>query len=225
MSDKNTEQEKNSPKTTEAQKEKIAKQVDAKETPKAEMSPEKAKALAAAKAKARAAKAPEETNPLEPSYNQPLLDRYIQIIEEQLGKGHVEDYYINRLSKHVPTLIVKPESYFSVASVLKHHTELQFDYVVELHGTDFADYIELYVYLYALSSKYPVVVKVKLNRERPVIPSLVPLWEGANWPECEAYDLLGIHFENHPELKRILLGEEWIGHPLRKDYEPHDVEV
>lgn len=203
------------------------------EAKKADISPEKAKAIAAAKAKAaamakaRAAKAAEEKDEevLEPSHNQPLLDKYVKIIEEQLGKNTLEEYYINRLSKHVPTLIVKQESYFDLATVLKNHSELQFDYLVELHGTDFVTHMEVYVYLYALSFNYPIVVKVKLDRNQPSIPSLVSLWDGANWPECEAYDLLGIRFENHPDLKRILLGEDWVGYPLRKDYEPHDVEV
>jgi NADH-quinone oxidoreductase subunit C len=58
-----------------------------------------------------------------------------------------------------------------------------------------------------------------------MIESLAPLWAGANWPECEAYDLLGIKFKGHPNLHRIMLGEDWVGHPLRKDYEPYDVEV
>lgn len=187
-----------------------------------------AKAKAAEMAKARAAKkaaaaVPEE--PVEPSHNQPILDRYMKEIEEQLGKDKLEDSYINRLSKHVPTLVAKPESYFEIAEFLKINQQLRFEYVSELHGTDFVSHIEVYVYLYSFTNKQSVVLKVKLDRNQPVIPSLVPLWEGANWPECEAYDLLGIHFENHPDLKRILLGEEWIGYPLRKDYEPHDVEV
>ena len=61
---------------------------------------------------------------------------------------------------------------------------------------------------------------MKLDRDKPVIDSLQPLWAGADWPECEAYDLLGIKFENHPNLHRIMLGEDWVGHPLRKDYKP-----
>ena len=61
---------------------------------------------------------------------------------------------------------------------------------------------------------------MKLDRDQPKIDSIVPLWAGANWPECEAYDLLGIKFTGHPNLHRIMLGEDWVGHPLRKDYEP-----
>ena len=195
----------------------------------------KAKAAAAAKAKAAAAaktsgasvpetgNTPEESKPS--SENQPILDRYVKLIEIHLGNDALEESYINSMSKDVPTLVVNPDYYFKVAELFKHHEQLQFEYVSELHGTDYVTHMEVYVYLYSYALKQPAVLKVKLDRDHPVIQSLVPLWEGANWPECEAYDLLGIKFENHPDLKRILLGEEWIGHPLRKDYEPHDVEV
>ena len=76
--------------------------------------------------------------------------------------------------------------------------------------------------LYSYKNHQSVALKVKIDRDLPVIESLVPLWPGANWAECEAYDLLGIQFNEHPNLHRIMLGEDWIGHPLRKDY---DVEV
>ena len=65
-----------------------------------------------------------------------------------------------------------------------------------------------------------------MDREQPELDSVTPLWIGANWAESEIYDLLGITFTGHPNLQRILLGEDWVGHPLRKDYEQYDdVEV
>ncbi|TCT26415.1 NADH/F420H2 dehydrogenase subunit C [Melghiribacillus thermohalophilus] len=160
-----------------------------------------------------------------PSPKEPLLKKYVALIHEHLGENSLEDAYINRASKELPTLIVQPESYFSIARLLKTHQELQFNYLSELHGTDFKEYMEVYVHLYSFARKEHIALKVKLDREKPIIHSLVPLWEGANWPECEAYDLLGIEFKNHPDLKRIFLGEDWEGYPLRKDYEPYDVEV
>uniref|UniRef100_UPI000372206B NADH-quinone oxidoreductase subunit C n=1 Tax=Bacillus TaxID=1386 RepID=UPI000372206B len=190
----------------------------------------KLKAVAAAKAKAVALAKGSKTSistevEMEDSPNQPLLDKYLHLIEKHIGENKIEESYINRLSKHVPTLVAKPESYFDIASLLKHHDQLLFNYLSELHGTDYESYFEIYVFLYSYAFKQSVVLKVKLDHDHPVITSLVSLWEGANWPECEAYDLLGIQFTNHPNLKRILLGEEWIGYPLRKDYEPYDVEV
>ncbi|ODA16378.1 NADH dehydrogenase [Geobacillus thermoleovorans] len=184
----------------------------------------KQKAAAAARAKA------EETDGgtgryAAPSPNDPLLEKYVRIIHEHLGSDVFEDAYINRLAKDVPTLVVKKEAYYKVAELLKGHEQLRFDYLSELHGTDFQTHMEVYVHLYSYPNRQPVALKVKIERDNPEVDSLVPLWPGANWPECEAYDLLGIRFRGHPNLIRIFLGEQWVGHPLRKDYEPYDAEV
>ncbi|MFC4183765.1 NADH-quinone oxidoreductase subunit C [Saccharococcus thermophilus] len=184
----------------------------------------KAKAAAAAKAKAAGA---ETTAPKEeaPSPNQPLLDKYVKVIREHLGEDVLEDAYINRLAKDVPTLVAKKDTYYKIAEFLKYNEQLGFDYLSELHGTDFQTHMEVYVHLYSYKNRQSVALKVKIDRDEPEIDSLVPLWQGANWPECEAYDLLGIRFKGHPNLIRIFLGESWVGYPLRKDYEPYDVEV
>ncbi|MGI8385755.1 NADH-quinone oxidoreductase subunit C [Robertmurraya sp. P23] len=195
---------------------------------------EKAKAIAAAKAKAAAAaaarakaKPAEEEAPEElvPSPNQPYLDKYVKVIEEHLGKDVLEDFYINNLSKDVPTLVAKPETYYKIAEFLRYNEQLGFNYLSEFHGGDFETHMEVYAHLYSYNNQQSVALKVKIDREKPEVESLSKLWAGANWPECEAYDLLGIHFKNHPNLYRIMLGDDWIGHPLRKDYEPYDVEV
>ncbi|MCM3602109.1 NADH-quinone oxidoreductase subunit C [Robertmurraya korlensis] len=195
---------------------------------------EKAKAIAAAKAKAAAAaaarakakpaedEAPEE---LVPSPNQPYLDKYVKVIEEHLGKDVLEDFYINNLSKDVPTLVAKPDTYYKIAEFLRYNEQLGFNYLSEFHGGDFETHMEVYAHLYSYNNRQSVALKVKIDREKPEVESLSKLWAGANWPECETYDLLGIQFKNHPNLYRIMLGDDWIGHPLRKDYEPYDVEV
>ncbi|WJQ07048.1 NADH-quinone oxidoreductase subunit C [Geobacillus stearothermophilus] len=194
----------------------------------------KQKAIAAAKAKAAAAARAKATaagedggaaKPSAPSPNDSLLQKYVRIIEEHLGPDVLEDAYINRLAKDVPTLVVPKEAYYKVAEFLKYNEQLRFDYLSELHGTDFQTHMEVYVHLYSYPNRQPVALKVKIERDNPEVDSLVPLWPGANWPECEAYDLLGIRFRGHPNLIRIFLGEQWVGHPLRKDYEPYDAEV
>lgn len=195
---------------------------------------EKAKAIAAAKAKAAAAAAArakakpaeeEASEELVPSPNQPYLDKYVKVIEEHLGKDVLEDFYINNLSKDVPTLVAKPETYYKIAEFLRYNEQLGFNYLSEFHGGDFETHMEVYAHLYSYNNRQSVALKVKVDREKPEVESLSKLWAGANWPECEAYDLLGIQFKNHPNLYRIMLGDDWIGHPLRKDYEPYDVEV
>ncbi|MCA1032093.1 NADH-quinone oxidoreductase subunit C [Bacillus timonensis] len=187
-----------------------------------------AKAKAAAAAKAKAAKTGGEDEVQEekaPSPNQKYLDKYEKVIKEHLGEDVLADSYINSLSKDVPTLVAKTDSYFKIAEFLKYNEQLGFDYVSELHGTDYETHMEVYVHLYSYKNRQSVALKVKIDREQPVIDSIQPLWEGANWPEREAFDLLGIKFNNHPNLTRIMLPDDWVGYPLRKDYEPYDVEV
>ncbi|PFX46642.1 NADH-quinone oxidoreductase subunit C [Bacillus pseudomycoides] len=185
----------------------------------------KAKAAAAAKAKGAAGKKEEEPEQEEPSPNQPYLDAYVKIIKEKTGEHSLVDYYINKLSKDVPTLVVEPKNYYEVMELLKCHEGLAFDYMSELHATDFVTHMEVYVHLFSYGKRQSVAVKVKVDREAPRVASIAPLWHGANWPEREAYDLLGVVFEGHPNLTRILMPDDWAGYPLRKDYEPLDVEV
>ncbi|PFZ62159.1 NADH-quinone oxidoreductase subunit C [Bacillus wiedmannii] len=196
---------------------------------------EKAKAIAAAKAKAAAAaraktrgaegKAEEEPKQEEPSVNQPYLNQYVEFIKGEKGEGALVDSYINKLSKDVPTLVVDPAKYYEVMELLRFYEGLAFDYMSELHATDFVTHMEVYVHLFSYGKKQSVAVKVKLDREAPEVESVAALWKGADWPEREAYDLLGIVFKGHPNLSRILMPDDWIGYPLRKDYEPYDVEV
>ncbi|MEF7658295.1 NADH-quinone oxidoreductase subunit C [Bacillus sp. ZJS3] len=192
---------------------------------------EKAKAIAAAKAKAAAAAraktkgAEEEPKQEEPSVNEPYLNQYVEVIKEKMGEDILVDSYINKLSKDVPTLVVESQKYYEVMELLRFHEGLAFDYMSELHATDFMTHMEVYVHLFSYGKKQSVAVKVKLDREAPQVESVTALWKGADWPEREAYDLLGIVFKGHPNLSRILMPDDWVGHPLRKDYEPYDVEV
>lgn len=146
------------------------------------------------------------------------LRQYVEIIQNQIGEGSLEDSYVNELAKNTPTIIVKPEHYKGTALLLKTHPDMAFEYLSELHGTDFQTHMEIFVHLYSFSRERSVILKTKTDRDRPSVSSLTSIWEGANWPECEAYDLLGIRFEGHPNLHRIFLGEDWKGYPLRKDY-------
>ncbi|HHT7187635.1 TPA: NADH-quinone oxidoreductase subunit C [Bacillus cereus] len=187
----------------------------------------KAKAAAAARAKTKGAESTQEDAPKqeEPSANQPYLNEYVGIIRDKVGESALVDSYINKLSKDVPTLVVDPSKYYEVMELLRFHEGLAFDYMSELHATDFVTHMEVYVHLFSYGKKQSVAVKVKIDREVPQVESVTPLWKGADWPERETYDLLGIVFKGHPNLSRILMPDDWVGHPLRKDYEPYDVEV
>ncbi|MDP2935114.1 MAG: NADH-quinone oxidoreductase subunit C [Dehalococcoidia bacterium] len=114
---------------------------------------------------------------------------------------------------------LQPDDLRKVASFLKETPGLEFSYLVSVTGVDYVDYFELVYHLVSISHNHSAVIKVKVcGREDPIVPSVVPVWKGADLQEREVYDLMGIHFEGHPNLKRILLWDEFPGHPLRKDF-------
>jgi len=187
----------------------------------------KAKAAAAAKAKAAGGGEPaEETEtPKAPSKNQPYLDRYVKRLTEAFGADVLEAAYINELAKDTPTLVVKNEKWHEVARFLKEDEQLAFDYLSNLHGVDYEDRMEVCYFLYSYQNRQSVAVKVKTDREQPAVPSVMDIWRGADWNERETFDLFGIHFPGHTNLRRILLPDEWVGYPMRKDYVQYDEEV
>ncbi|MCP1356968.1 NADH-quinone oxidoreductase subunit C [Aneurinibacillus migulanus] len=105
------------------------------------------------------------------------------------------------------------------------HEELAFDYLSLSLGVDYETYMESLVYLYSYKHRNNVCVKVKVDRENAKVSSVMDIWAGADWFERETYDLLGITYEGHANMKRILLPDTWVGHPLRKDYVQYDEEV
>ena len=97
--------------------------------------------------------------------------------------------------------------------------ELQFDYLMCLSGIDNGKNILGVVYhLSSMQHRHKITVKVEVPADKPDVPSVSSIWPTANWHEREAYDLIGIKFIGHPDLRRMLLPEDWEGHPLRKDY-------
>ncbi len=182
------------------------------------------RARPAAGAKRPAVKKAEEKPP-EPSPLEPVLNRFVEIIKEKAGAEAVEEAYVNRAGRHLPTLVIKRESWPAVAGLLKEDPELSFDYVRNLSGVDYETHMEVVYHLYSFAHSHQIGIRVKTDREESKMPSVSHLWKAANWNEREIYDLLGIHFEGHPNLKRILMPDDWVGHPLRKDYEPLDKEV
>ena len=116
-------------------------------------------------------------------------------------------------------ILVKAESIFEVAEYLKSSPELDFNYLNYITAVDYYDYFEVVYQLTSMKHNHSLVLKTRCyERDNPVIPSVVRLWRGADFQEREIYDLMGISFEGHPNLKRILLWSGFEGHPLRKDY-------
>ena len=95
-----------------------------------------------------------------------------------------------------------------------------FDRLGNLTAVDYPDGFELVYHLHSSQKRHTVAVKARLPKENPVAPSVTALWPSADFQEREVYDLLGIRFENHPNLQRILLPDDFEGYPLRKDFKP-----
>ena len=104
-------------------------------------------------------------------------------------------------------IVISPESLFQVAQFLKTAPGLEFDYLTCITGVDYLDYLEVVYHLTSIMHKHSAVLKVKCSRENPQVPSVVSLWRGADYQEREIYDLLGITFVGHPNLKRIFICE------------------
>jgi len=117
------------------------------------------------------------------------------------------------------SLLVKSESLLEIATFLKTAPGFEFDYLTAITSVDYYDYFEVVYQLTSIKHNHSLVVKTRCySRENPTLPSVVSLWRGADFQEREIYDLMGISFEGHPNLKRIFLWEGFSGHPLRKDF-------
>lgn len=114
---------------------------------------------------------------------------------------------------------VAPGSLQKVAAYLAGNEELGFDSLMCLSGMDLADELQVVYHLFSIKHKHKLTLKVSLPKDSPKVPSVEGIWPTAGWHEREAFDLFGIEFEDHSDLRRILMPEDWVGHPLRKDYE------
>jgi NADH-quinone oxidoreductase subunit C len=119
---------------------------------------------------------------------------------------------------------VQPYSIEEVGTMLKTDPDMHCDYLECITGIDFPDDAQIHVvyHVYSYVKKHRIVLKAFLDREDAAIPTLVNVWPTANWQERECFDLLGVLFDGHPDLRRLLLPDDWIGHPLRKDYKEQD---
>jgi NADH-quinone oxidoreductase subunit C len=117
------------------------------------------------------------------------------------------------------SLLVNNEKLSDIASFLKNTPGLDFDYLTNLTAVDYNEHFELIYHLVSISHNHSLTLKTRCyDREKPTVPSLVALWRAADLQEREVFDLFGIVFNGHPNLKRIFLWEGFPGYPLRKDF-------
>ena len=116
---------------------------------------------------------------------------------------------------------IKKEKIAEICRYLHDDPDIHMDYLADLCGVDYPEKrhrFEVVYNLYSLKYNHRLMLKAQLPEEDPYIDSVVQIWSGANWHEREACDMYGILFNDHPDLRRILMPEDWEGYPLRKDY-------
>lgn len=141
-----------------------------------------------------------------------IYEKLKRVFEDGLGefKSDVPTY---------PFFFVNAEKINAISLFLRDEESLQFDNLSCLSGLDYdKDNLAVVYHLYSYVHHHKLVIKVIIPKSNPVLPTVSDVWAAADWHEREAYDLVGMTFSGHPDLRRILLPEDWEGHPLRKDY-------
>lgn len=136
--------------------------------------------------------------------------------------GEVLQDYVNQGQGAV---VVRPGRIVDMLRWLRDDGEMRMNHLRSLCGVDNArrkepglSRFEVVYNLYSIPLRHEIRIRAEVGDKKPAVDSVVPLWPGADWLERETYDLMGIHFNNHPDLRRVLMPEDWSGHPLRKDY-------
>lgn len=145
-----------------------------------------------------------------------------------MTRAHSAEDAAHRINESIPGAAVEstqtdvwvlPEHILPVARLLKDDPAFDFSFLTALTAVDYVEYFEMVYHLVSLRRNASIVVKSRVyGRDEPVIDSVYGVWKGADLQEREVWDLMGIHFEGHPNMKRVLLWEGFPGHPLRKDY-------
>ncbi len=152
-----------------------------------------------------------------------MIDQ-IEILIEKFGLEAIAPQGVDGTGKPV-ILVNLPSKMIEIAEFLQNTEGFYYDSLSNLTGIDNGiekNTMEIVYHLYSIPNNSFLVLKLLVDRQNPVAPSLCSIWASANWAEREAFDMLGIKFTNHPDLRRILMPEDWQGYPLRKDYQTQE---
>jgi len=148
----------------------------------------------------------------------------LQIIQEQFAAETIETHAF----RGDETVVIRPASLRTIAKYLKVTPELDFNFLMDLSAVDYLFFaggriqkefrFEVVYHFFSLKHNHRIRLKVPVDEKMPEVDTLVDFWASANWYEREVWDMYGIKFKGHPDLRRILMYEEFVGHPLRKDY-------
>ncbi|HAN79273.1 MAG TPA: NADH-quinone oxidoreductase chain 5 [Bacteroidales bacterium] len=114
--------------------------------------------------------------------------------------------------------VVPTEKIYAITENLKKNASTAFDYMLSLTGVDYPDSYAVVYHLESTKHNHLIVLKAKMDKQNPKIDSVCKVWPAAELQEREVFDFFGVHFNNHPDLRRLFMDEEWQGYPLRKDY-------
>lgn len=137
------------------------------------------------------------------------------LLKEQFSEGILS----SDLESFDPWIEVDVRYWLEIAKFFIQDQRLSFDSLMCLSGVDYTDQLGCVYHLHSMRHNHRITIKIFMSYDKPEIPSVSSLWKTADWHEREAYDLFGIVFLNHPDLRRILLPDDWEGYPLRKNYQ------
>jgi NADH-quinone oxidoreductase subunit C len=151
-----------------------------------------------------------------------LGERILQALRDRFGVAIVDTHQFRDESTAVVNRAALPE----ILRYCRDEPALSFDMLTDLTAADYLKYpgredgprFEVVYQLYSLAHNHRVRLKVRVDEDDAVVPTAVELWPIANWLEREVWDMFGVRFAGHPDLRRLLLYEQFVGHPLRKDY-------
>jgi NADH-quinone oxidoreductase subunit C len=138
---------------------------------------------------------------------------------QELSKTISEHFPSSVIDSQTEAAVIKPEFTADVIRFLKENPDFDFNLLNSVTGVDYFVYFEIVYHLTSLNNNRSLVLKTRAyGRENPVVPSITGIYRGAEFQEREIFDLLGVKFEGHPDMRRIFLWEGFQGYPLRKDY-------
>jgi len=149
-----------------------------------------------------------------------LSDEQKSILVDHIASTFMDDIVETTVFRGEVTHLVNKRAIQGICGYVKMAPGLKMDYLVDIVGVDYLDRLprfEVVYHLYSTITKLRIRFKVRLE-DGEEIPTVTSIWRGADFPEREAYDMFGIIFTGHPNLRRIYLAEDWEGFPMRKDY-------
>ncbi len=160
----------------------------------------------------------EKSGEEEPPFD-PEQDALVVTLRKKFGDKITAVSCLPLLEDNV-TVEVSADAIHEVCAYLRHHPEQLYELCSDCCGNHFDDgHFEVLYHLYSFIKNHRIRLKVRLEGEAPAVDSVTDIWAGMNFFEREIFDLYGITFNNHPDLRRILMPDYWIGHPMRTDYD------